>query len=163
MEAVKSLGKLDSISLSNYILQRYSPMSHLKLQKLLYYSEAYHLAYFDEGLTDCEFQAWVHGPVCREVFDNLKDKSLLYADLQYEGEDQIEKVKAVLTSTQIQVLDDVLAELSKWTDIELETATHNELPWISARGGIDPGSRCSNIIDRELIRTFYKKDVGLAN
>lgn len=38
---------IDSIILSDYILKHYGPMSHLKLQRLLFYCDAYHLAYFD--------------------------------------------------------------------------------------------------------------------
>lgn len=44
------LQKIDSIDLANYILYKYGSMSHLKLQKLLFYCDAYHLAYFDEEL-----------------------------------------------------------------------------------------------------------------
>jgi uncharacterized phage-associated protein len=161
METAKNMGKIDAITLANYILQKYSPMSHLKLQKLLYYCEAYHLAYFDESLIDCDFQAWVHGPVCREVFDVLKEHSLLYSDIQYKGEDQIEKVRSALISTQLTVLDEVLEILTSWTDIELETATHKETPWISARGNINPAAKCVNIIDKDLMRTYYKKEMGL--
>lgn len=50
MEATKHLGKIDSIVLSNYILKHYGDMSHLKLQKLLFYCDAYCLAYFGEEL-----------------------------------------------------------------------------------------------------------------
>lgn len=44
----KNMGTIDSIILSDYILKHYGPMSHLKLQKLLFYCDAYHLAYFDK-------------------------------------------------------------------------------------------------------------------
>lgn len=44
----KSMETIDSIILSDYILKHYGPMSHLKLQRLLFYCDAYHLACFDK-------------------------------------------------------------------------------------------------------------------
>ncbi|MDR1722691.1 MAG: DUF4065 domain-containing protein [Tannerella sp.] len=83
MTVVNNLGKIDSLVLANYILETVGKMSHLKLQKLLYLVQGYHLAYFGKPLIDDKFEAWVHGPVSRKVFGSLKDKSLLYADICY--------------------------------------------------------------------------------
>jgi uncharacterized phage-associated protein len=55
MESLKKLGKVNAQMIADYILQKYGPMSHLKLQKLLYYCESYHLAYFDDNLILEEF------------------------------------------------------------------------------------------------------------
>ena len=90
MKMHKSLQKIDSVVFSDYILKHYGPMSHLKLQKLIFYCDAYCLAYFDKELVTDQFEAWVHGPVSRKVYNSLKDKSILYSDLIYskkEGED----------------------------------------------------------------------------
>ncbi len=59
----KEIAKVDSLLLSEFILFKYGPMSHLKLQKLLFYAQALHLAYFDEPIIEDDFEAWVHGPV----------------------------------------------------------------------------------------------------
>ena len=67
MEVINEYKTIDAIVLSNYILKHYGPMSHLKLQKLLYYCDAYSLAYFDNPLIEDDFEAWVHGPVCRRL------------------------------------------------------------------------------------------------
>ena len=77
MKTVKSISSIDSGLLADYVLSTHGPMSHLKLQKLLYLIEGYHLAYFTESLIDDEFQAWTHGPVSRKVYDSLKDKSAM--------------------------------------------------------------------------------------
>lgn len=39
---VSQLQKIDVLVLSDYIIKHYGPMSHLKLQKLLFYCDAYH-------------------------------------------------------------------------------------------------------------------------
>lgn len=45
----------------------------LKLQKLLYYVQAWHISKFNkEILFDTLPEAWVNGPVYREVYDNFK-------------------------------------------------------------------------------------------
>jgi uncharacterized phage-associated protein len=76
---------IDSIILSDYILKHYGPMSHLKLQRLLFYCDVYHLAYFDKELIEDSFEAWVHGPISRKVYGSLKDKYMLYEELTYSN------------------------------------------------------------------------------
>ena len=128
MKMHKSLQKIDSVVFSDYILKHYGPMSHLKLQKLIFYCDAYCLAYFDKELVTDQFEAWVHGPVSRKVYNSLKDKSILYSDLIYskkEGED-VDVEFGKLTQDQQDLILSVLGDLSKWTGIELEAATHKE-------------------------------------
>ena len=135
MKMHKSLQKIDSVVFSDYILKHYGPMSHLKLQKLIFYCDAYCLAYFDKELVTDQFEAWVHGPVSRKVYNSLKDKSILYSDLIYskkEGED-VDVEFGKLTQDQQDLILSVLGDLSKWTGIELEAATHKEKPWLEAR------------------------------
>ncbi len=161
METIKVIGTLNAQLLADYILQKYGPMSHLKLQKLLYYCESYHLAYFDTSLIPEQFEAWAHGPVCREVFNNLKGDSLLYADLGFNGGHNPERtIKSSLNNDQMQLLTDVLSELSTWTGLELETATHKEYPWNEARKGYAPGDRCAVKISKETMRNYYKAELN---
>src|ERR1035437_5552959 len=47
-------------------------ISNLKLQKLLYYAQAWHLALYDAPLFDDKIEAWVHGPVVPGVFREYK-------------------------------------------------------------------------------------------
>lgn len=158
----KVLNKIDSLVLSDYILLKYGPMSHLKLQKLLFYCDAYHLAYFNEELITDNFEAWVHGPVSKKVFDSFKDKSILYSDLSFSGNsDKTINQFSELTSEQQELINDVLSVLSRWTSLQLETSTHKEMPWIEARNGIGIGDRCNNEISKETTRLFYKSELGL--
>lgn len=158
----KNLNKIDSTVLSDYILLNYGAMSHLKLQKLLFYCDAYHLAYFDEELVTDKFQAWVHGPVSKKVFDSFKDKSILYADLSFDGDKKtVLQLFSKLISEQQELINDVLSVLSQWTSMQLETSTHKETPWIEARKGVGLGDRCCNEISKETTKMFYKLELGL--
>jgi len=162
MKEYSSLKEIDSIAMSNYILKHYGPMSHLKLQKLLFYCDAYHLAYFDKQLISDKFEAWVHGPVSRKIYRSLSGKSILYADISYSKIDGIDEDEefSKLASSQQEFLKSVLEDLHTWTGLQLEKATHNELPWIKAREGYCEADKCSVEIDKELTRTFYKKDLS---
>lgn len=159
----KEISKVDSNHLVDYILSRGGAMSHLKIQKILFYIQAYHLAYFDEGIVDDDFEAWVHGPVSRKVYNSARDLSILHKELYYflgEGETPPEQVlRETLTSDQIQLVDDVIDELKSLSGLELENMTHSEQPWKYARRGYDPGQRCGVIIPKELIKEYYKSQL----
>lgn len=161
MTATNNLQKIDSVVFSNYILKHYGPMSHLKLQKLLFYCDAYCLAYFGQELVEDVFEAWVHGPVSRKVYDSLKDKSVLYSDLAYSdtGVD-VDAAFAALSLAQKELITGTLDLLAAWTGLELEASTHRELPWREARGGIDDGAKCHNPISKEITMEFYRKEQG---
>lgn len=161
MKITATLSKIDSTMLADYILKNYGPMSHLKLQKLLFYCDAYHMAYFGEELITDEFEAWVHGPVSRIIYNSLKDKSILYSDLSYSKndinpDDEIKK----LTFDQQTIISDVLRELSTWTGMQLEAATHREYPWIEARKGYGEAAKCSVRISKKTTLEFYKKEIN---
>jgi uncharacterized phage-associated protein len=163
METKKTLGKVDSIILAEYILQNFGAMSHLKLQKIIYYIEALHLAYFDKSLIDDDFQAWLHGPVSRKIYDALKGYSVLYSEVEYKADETnrnpTDLIKSALTEDQVVLMTDILTEYSKLTSYQLETLTHEETPWIEARKGVPIGDRCENIISKETMRTYYKKEL----
>ena len=161
MKITAKLSKIDSTILADYILKHYGPMSHLKLQKLLFYCDAYHLAYFDQEIITDKFEAWVHGPVSRNVYNGLKDKSILYSDLSFSDngtnpDDEIKK----LTTDQQTMLKDVLDVLSTWSGPQLEAATHHESPWIEAREGFAEGSRCTVHISKKTTLEFYKREIN---
>lgn len=161
MEVIKNIGKIDAQLLADFILKNFGPMSHLKLQKLLYYCEAYHLAYFDTPLVHQEFEAWVHGPVCRDVFSQLKSKALLYSDIAFMGDyDPTETLRHLLTTDQVQVIEDTASELATWTGLQLEATTHNEKPWIEARYGLSPADKSTRIISKETMMVFYKSEIN---
>lgn len=161
MKIGSSLSKIDSTVMADFILKHYGPMSHLKLQKLLFYCDAYHLAYFGKELVTDEFEAWAHGPVSRKIYNSLKDKSILYSDIYYEDnglDPDIEFEK--LTIDQKELLKDVLGNLSSWTGLQLESATHREIPWIEARSGFREGDKCSVLISKQTTKDFYFNEIN---
>ncbi len=52
-----------------YILEKCGPMTAMKLQKLVYYSQAWHLVWTEKPLFDNRIEAWANGPVVWELYD----------------------------------------------------------------------------------------------
>ncbi len=48
-------------------------ITHLKLQKLVYYAQAWYLANFNRPLFDEDMQAWTHGPVVPSLWKEYRD------------------------------------------------------------------------------------------
>ena len=48
-------------------------ISNLKLQKLLYYAQGFHLVIYGEPLFPETIEAWAHGPVVTSVYHQYKE------------------------------------------------------------------------------------------
>lgn len=142
--------KVNEIELAKYIINKLADknqkVNHLKLQKLLYYIQAWHLVYMDEPLFDSEFEAWLHGPVVRKVWDYYKSKSIMLDDLPREAEVNIE-----LTEEQKEIINDVLEEYGDKSGYYLECLTHSELPWKEARKKGE-----NTIISKDKMKEYYR-------
>jgi uncharacterized phage-associated protein len=87
---------MNAIKVAKYILSISDPdngdiISHLKLQKLLYYTQGLYLAKFDNPLFNDIMYAWELGPVVRTVYDEYK----------YNGKEPIDKDFSVFDEEQI--------------------------------------------------------------
>lgn len=155
----KELSKIDSNVLVDYILVRGGAMSHLKLQKILFYVQAYHLAYFEQEIIDDDFEAWVHGPVSRKIYNLLKEYSTLYSEIEYDGEYTVPQdiINKTICHDQVDLINDVIDELKDLSGTELENMTHSETPWINARRGYGAGDKSTEIIPKESIKEYYSK------
>ncbi|MDH3997497.1 MAG: DUF4065 domain-containing protein [Desulfuromonadales bacterium] len=130
-------------------------LSVLKLQKLLYYSQAWYLAFDNGPLFDGKFQAWVHGPVSREIFDRFKDQKFLYSAVTQDDISPDFSFDKLTNDERIHI-DKVLTVYGEFTGDQLEAITHQEAPWIAARAGLPHHMRCENDLDEDLMTSFYK-------
>jgi uncharacterized phage-associated protein len=126
----------------------------LKLHKLLYYVQAWHLAFGRGRCFDASFQAWVHGPVCRPIYDRFKDNKSMYSPVrsrdiskEFDPDELPKKVR--------RHIDRVLEGYAEFTDDQLEEMTHRERPWIEAREGYDAKERCENAISDSTMASYY--------
>ena len=154
MGEVRQIGP---ILLAQYIVdflnKKGQAVSHLKLQKLIYYIDAWHYVYFDMPMIKEDFQAWMHGPVVREVWDEFKDKSVLFTPIEISSEGV--DLSTYLMPDQIELINDVLEEYGNKTAYYLECLTHSEEPWRMARRGYAPTERCEVIMSKNFMKEFY--------
>ncbi|MFC0179953.1 Panacea domain-containing protein [Thorsellia kenyensis] len=129
-------------------------LSNLKLQKLLYYIQAWHLVFEKRPMFSSNFQAWVHGPVSKEIFDRFKDEKSLYSDITI-NDIRPEFNLASLKEEDIDHINNVLGSYAKFSGVQLEEMSHKEQPWINARKGVNPMARSENIIDNDEMMKYY--------
>ena len=99
-------------------------MTNLRLQKLLYYEQGYHLAKFGTPLFDEPIEAWMYGPVVPIVYDHYK---------QYGSQIlPVEKDEIDLTDDEEDLFAEVFDAYRDFSTIGLMNLTHKERPWINA-------------------------------
>ena len=121
----------------------------LKLQKLLYYSQAWHLSLNDTPLFDEEIEAWIHGPANMDIFKRFEH-------LSYRAIDENPELPKLPLRTKKHLIETLRAYV-RYSAIELDTMTHSEDPWKSARTGLPQDAPSRNIIDKQLMRSYYKQ------
>ena len=126
----------------------------LKVQKLLYYCQAWSLAFFGNPLFDGKFQAWIHGPVNREIYDRFNQTKSLYSQIT-DADIQPDFLVSNLSKSEVDHINNVLDVYAAYTGSQLESMTHNEEPWLEARKGFRPSQRCFREIDENLMQKHY--------
>lgn len=135
-----------------------TPLSNLKLQKVLYYIQAWHLAFYEEPFFDGKFQAWVHGPVNREIYDRFKSSKYLFSEIR--SKDVLNKLCInTISSDDKDHINNVLEVYLPYSGVQLESMTHNESPWLKARKGISRLEYCENEISEDDMKAFYKSKI----
>ena len=128
-----------------------SDMTNLKLQKLLYYAQAWNLAFTGSVLFPDDIEAWVHGPVVPKVFRRFK--ALGWKPI----ESQVTPQNDVYLSGHIK---SILTAYGAFGAIQLERLTHSEDPWKIARGGLPPDVSCNTVIARKDMTQYYRARIS---
>jgi uncharacterized phage-associated protein len=129
-------------------------LSHLKLQKLMYYAQAWHWAFYGKPLFAGKFQAWVHGPVNRDLYDRFSKTKSLYSEIT-ENDIRPDFDMGAVAEDEAAHIDSILEAYAGLTGTQLEEMTHYENPWIEARGERRPSERCEIEIDEYLMARYY--------
>lgn len=118
-------------------------ITHLKLQKLLYYAQGVFAGFYNDRLFSEDIKAWAHGPVVEEV----------YYEYKTHGSRGIEVFTAPIESyskDEENVLDMVYDNFGQYSAWALRNMTHSERPW--------QATPQSEVIPFELIRDFFKEE-----
>lgn len=132
----------------DYILAARGSMSAMKLQKLVYYAQAWSLVWDEQPLFPDDFEAWANGPVVRSLYDRHRGQFRVSSGF-FGGNPER------LLSEQRETIDRVLSFYGDKDPQWLSDLTHLESPWREARRGISDGERCSTVITKADIAEYY--------
>jgi uncharacterized phage-associated protein len=131
-----------------YILARQGDMTAMKLQKLCYYAQAWHLVWEEQPLFPERIEAWANGPIMPDLYAAHRGQFRVSAHLI--GGDANK-----LTADQAECVNIVLGHYGQFSPHQLSDMTHRERPWTDARAGLNPGDRGNHVIPWDAIAEFY--------
>lgn len=138
---------VSALDVAAFILRENGAMTAMKLQKLVYYAQAWSLVWDEEPLFTEDIQAWANGPVVPELFKAHKG--------QFKVDSLPEGDPSKLNPTQVDTVQGVLkyygGKPSQW----LSDLTHAEDPWRNARKGCPDGASCSTVIPLDRMAEYY--------
>ena len=139
--------KIQVFDVAAYILEKMGTMTTMKLQKLVYYSQAWSLVWDEKKLFEEDIEAWANGPVVKDLFD--------YHRGTYEISSMPIGNPRLLNQEQRDTIDAVLEYYGDKSAQWLIELTHMEDPWIQARKGLPPLERGNKVISLDTIADYY--------
>lgn len=118
----------------------------LKLQKLCYYAQAWHLAFTGNALFEEEFQACDHGPLNRDLWKHYQQPQ---GWIPIEPDNALWEFEpaSVFTSDELETLNEVWDTYGTYGANHLEHLTHQEDPWRLAPK--------NSVIAKSVIQNYY--------
>ena len=125
------------------------PITHMKLQKLLYYAQAYFLGMTGKPLFHNSISAWKHGPVVPDVYHSFNKfgKSVIHCSETVEAPD---KFKSFICS--------LIRDKGSLSAHALRNMTHNDNAWRNARLNHASHEISCNMIADEYSPLFWASD-----
>jgi uncharacterized phage-associated protein len=119
-------------------------LTNLKLQKLVYYVQGFHLAIYNEPLYVDDLVAWEHGPVVVDLYHKLKDSK--------SGQITIESpVSKLINEKQLALIGEINNVYGQFSAWKLRDMTHNESPWQTTEK--------NQVITHEKLKAYFKKQL----
>ncbi len=133
---------------AEYILRRQGAMSAMKLQKLVYYCQAWSLVWDDRRLFAEPIQAWTNGPVAPALYHAHRglftvEPGMVNGDVDNLDEDGRDTI------------DTVLDYYGSWNAQQLSDLSHAEQPWVQARSDLAHDERGSKEISLVSMAEYY--------
>ncbi len=132
-----------------YLINQCEDITPLSLQKALYYVQGFYFAFYKSFLFEDECQAWVHGPVYRDIYFRYRDYRFNPIEGNYKVDD------TGFSSSEKAILDSVVKHICCYSGKVLEHFTHSETPWLSARGDLLENEPSNKVINKDEIATYF--------
>ena len=166
---------MKSVELAKYVVAfsdcKGDLITNKKLQKLLYYIQAWHLVFFEGPLFDEEPQAWRHGPVYPTVYRYFKGFGYepislknVYQEEQIDCEGLKSKIAIEnnISEEQQGLIQEVLLKYGRMSAFMLEVLSHEETPWIAQREGLSEFDRGDRSIPFTTMKAYYSSKLKKA-
>ncbi len=135
------------LDVAEFILRKRGSITAMKLQKLVYYCQAWSLVWDDKPLFPEKIEAWSNGPVVRKLFDRHRGK---YTLSSVPGGNP-----GNLNDTEKETVEAVLGYYGDRSSQWLSDLTHMEDPWRETRKGLSPRERGNREIPLALMEEYY--------
>jgi len=133
---------------ADYILEKAGPMTGMKLQKIVYYSQAWSLVWENTPLFEDKIEAWMNGPVIPTLFERHKGKLHLNSN-------ELSGTSELLSNSQKETIEEVIRFYADKSAQWLNDLTHREKPWRDARHGLSSNHRGNNEISLASMHEYY--------
>ncbi|HAJ33323.1 MAG TPA: hypothetical protein DCK79_08100 [Candidatus Atribacteria bacterium] len=145
---------MKAINVAKYFLYKANQdgdlITNLKMQKLLYYAQAWYLVNFDKPLFEDQIFAWDFGPVVKNVYDKYKKYRYTPIILEENFERNIKKID----KEDKKYLDEFYDQFINYSAHDLVDLSHREAPWKKSY------KTRTQIIGIDLMKDFYTKLYG---
>lgn len=134
-------------NVANYFLILSQPgvgdyMSNLRLQKLVYYAQGFHLARYNKPLFIEPILAWNYGPIVESLYFEYKKyrSGVIPQPLNPDF--------SMFNQKQKELMNDIFLVYGQFSALKLMELTHNEPPWKS--------TPINSVISRNLMKKYFK-------
>lgn len=156
---IHTMKTLNALQVADYLILKAQkdkePITNKRLQKMLYYVQAWSVAVKNEAVFNNKIEAWIHGPAIKEVYLEYKN----FGANPIEKNVTEEMVKDIPVDVR-NFIDEVWSVYSKYDTPYLEYLTHSEEPWQIARKGIESHVSSENEISIDSMKVFYQRKLA---
>lgn len=146
--------KPTAIDVAQYLIDTHGAMTNLKLQKILYFVQAWNLTWNGDPAFQGEIQAWQMGPASPELYEAAK----------HYGKEPVR----VLSSANPELVDEdlraviaaIMEHYGEMTAGQLVELTHEDSAWVAARDGLPEEMPSDLAITENAMRSWHSLQVA---
>lgn len=141
----------DALKVAEYVIKystlKGTPVSNLRLQKVLYFIQAEFMVSTNNVCFNDKIEAWDLGPVVPTVY--RKYKIFGASSIPVDNKDN----ENVIKNKDVKMINETIDNCNKYSTSTLVEITHNQDPWIKARG-----SYLSKVISPKSLYEYFKEE-----
>lgn len=155
---MKSPFKISALDLSKYVIayvhNKGNGITHLKLQKILYFIQGEYIKQYDAALFDEKMEAWMYGPVVCDVYYQYCENGALELHVAPQ---EAKVVEDSLPQEVRNLIDAVLNKMSSKSSRELVQISHGQDPWKKYKEQVE--QRKKPVITVDDMRNYFRKSI----